>query len=150
MAPLSPLLTLVTTTFPLILATPTAHAPRQSTGLVGALFGPLTIPVGSSIQNANLTLVNFNDEVFDISSISVFGDINDGGCAEAEEEAQPAAVDTDRSVILGPADIPWTAAEVQSSEVTLINFEDEVFDVSSISIFGDINEGACAPVASKV
>lgn len=74
---------------PVALASNIQPTPSQSDGLTGALFGPLTIHAGSSINNANLTLINFADEVFDISSISIFGDINDGECEVNEDGPEP-------------------------------------------------------------
>jgi uncharacterized protein YjbI with pentapeptide repeats len=119
---------------------------RQSRS--GTLFGPLTFS-GINFSNASITLVNFNDEVFDISSISIFGDINDGGCEESTPESEAAASEQPtRTSVFGPVSMPWSAADVSNAQITLINFNDEVFDISSISVFGDINDGACpAPSA---
>jgi hypothetical protein len=118
---------------------------RQSSSGGGTLFGPITFP-GINFSNASITLVNFNDEVFDISSISIFGDINDGSgdCTEATPESDAAANEQPtRTAVLGPAQLPWSAVDVSSAQVTLINFNDEVFDISSISVFGDVNDGVC-------
>ncbi|KAF1819053.1 uncharacterized protein K489DRAFT_72645 [Dissoconium aciculare CBS 342.82] len=109
----------------------------------GTLFGPITFP-GINFSNASITLVNFNDEVFDISSISIFGDINDGGCTEATPESDAAASEQPtRTSVFGPAQLPWSAVDVSSAQITLVNFNDEVFDISSISVFGDVNDGVC-------
>jgi hypothetical protein len=118
---------------------------RQSTG---TLFGPLTFP-SFNFSNASITLVNFNDEVFDISSISVFGNINDGGCEETTPEAEEAASQQPtRTSVFGPVSMPWNVVDLRDARITLVNFNDEVFDISSISVFGDINDGSCpAPAA---
>lgn len=109
----------------------------------GILFGPITLPTTPLVSNITINLINFNDEVFDISSISVFGDINDGGCEEAEDTVPESYAG--QSVVLGPTSAPWDAALISNAQVSLINFNDEVFDVSSISIFGDISDGVCQP-----
>ncbi|KAI1841291.1 hypothetical protein JX265_005766 [Neoarthrinium moseri] len=109
----------------------------------GTLFGPVTLPTTPLISNISVSLINFNDEVFDISSISVFGDINDMGCEEAEDNAPESH--SGQNVVLGPADAPWSSALIRDVEISLINFNDEVFDISSISIFGDVNDGDCQP-----
>ncbi|KAJ8106637.1 hypothetical protein OPT61_g9405 [Boeremia exigua] len=109
---------------------------------LGTLFGPITLPP-VQISNISLTLFNFGDEVFDISSISIFGDINDGGeCNEAEDAPADPETRPGDTVVLGPAILP-AAISVTNVQVTLFNFADEVFDISSISIFGDINDGTC-------
>lgn len=122
-------------------STSTKTIQSRQVGL-GTLFGPITLP-SIQISNINLTLFNFGDEVFDISSISIFGDINDSGeCnkaadAPAEPETRPGS-----TVVLGPASVPGSIS-VTDVQVTLFNFDDEVFDISSISMFGDINDGSC-------
>ncbi|ETS75472.1 hypothetical protein PFICI_12416 [Pestalotiopsis fici W106-1] len=109
----------------------------------GILFGPITLPTAPLVSNITINLINFNDEVFDISSISVFGDINDGGCGEVEDTAPESYAG--QSVVLGPTSAAWDAALISNAQVSLINFNDEVFDISSISVFGDINDGVCQP-----
>ncbi|KAH7076389.1 hypothetical protein BKA63DRAFT_564782 [Paraphoma chrysanthemicola] len=106
------------------------------------LFGPITLP-SIEVSNIQITLFNFGDEVFDISSISVFGDINDGGDCE-ETEGGDAPPTPGSEVVLGPVLVPGSIS-VTDIEVTFFNFADEVFDISSISIFGDINDGVCPP-----
>lgn len=108
----------------------------------GTLFGPITLP-SVQISNISLTLFNFADEVFDISSISIFGDINvSGNCNEAPDAPAEPATRPDSTVVLGPVTLP-SSITVTNIEATLFNFADEVFDISSISIFGDINDGSC-------
>lgn len=78
----------------------------------------------------NVTLFSFSDKVFDISSISIFGDINDNGeCNEAADA--PAEPDTrsGSTVVLGPARVPGSIS-ITDVQVTLFNFDDEVFDIS--------------------
>jgi hypothetical protein len=122
----------------------TTVRPRETQNL---LFGPVTLPKGSSIQQLNLTLLNFNDEVFDVSSISVFGTINDGECVEGEEGEEEE--ESGKPVVLGPADTTASLLDIGSAALTVIDFNDEVFDISSISVFGDINDGVCAPPADE-
>jgi hypothetical protein len=111
----------------------------------GNLFG---------LPNINLSFTLFNDEVFDVSSISLFGDINDGSSSEAamtpESDnavgGQPAG-----SLMFGrilPWSWPWSFAE-PSTNIEVVIFNDEVFDISSISVFGDINDGS-SPEAPEV
>ncbi|KAH6621812.1 hypothetical protein C7974DRAFT_377478 [Boeremia exigua] len=109
---------------------------------LGTLFGPITLP-SVQISNISLTLFNFGDEVFDISSISIFGDINDGGaCSEAADAPAEPTTRPGQTVILGPANVPLTIS-FTNVQATLFNFQDEVFDISSISVFGDVNDGSC-------
>ncbi|KAJ4983197.1 hypothetical protein SVAN01_11297 [Stagonosporopsis vannaccii] len=110
------------------------------------LFGPITLP-SIQISNISLTLFNFGDEVFDISSISIFGDVNDGGaCNEAADAPAEAETRPGGTVVLGPANLP-VSISFTDLQVTLFNFQDEVFDISSISVFGDINDGSCPPAS---
>lgn len=110
----------------------------------GTLFGPITLPA-IQISNISLTFINFGDEVFDISSISIFGDINDGGeCNEAPDAPASPESRPSSTVVLGPVNVPASII-FSDIQVTLINFADEVFDISSISVFGDINDGSCPP-----
>ena len=112
----------------------------------GTLFGPITLP-SVAISNISLTLFNFGDEVFDISSISIFGDINDGGeCNQAEDAPADPETRPGSTVVLGPANVPGSIS-FTDVQATLFNFQDEVFDISSISVFGDINDGSCPPPA---
>jgi hypothetical protein len=143
------LLTLLTATttlaFPSARRSSSALTTRQAT--TGTLFGPLTFP-DINFSNASITLINFNDEVFDISSISIFGDINDGGCEESTPESE--AVESQqptRTSVFGPVSMPWNVVDIRDSRITLVNFNDEVFDISSISVFGNINDGACPAAA---
>ncbi|KAH7069330.1 hypothetical protein FB567DRAFT_614872 [Paraphoma chrysanthemicola] len=108
----------------------------------GTLFGPITLP-SIQVSNISITLFNFGDEVFDISSISIFGDINDAGECE-QTGAGDAPPPPGSEVVLGPIVMPGSIS-VSNIAVTFFNFADEVFDISSISIFGDINDGVCPP-----
>ena len=113
---------------------------------LNTLFGPITLP-SVQISNINITLFNFGDEVFDISSISIFGDINDNGdCSEAADAPAQPETRPGGTVVLGPASIP-ASINITDIQVSLFNFQDEVFDISSISLFGDVNDGSC-PAAS--
>jgi hypothetical protein len=103
----------------------------------------ITLPRAPLVSNITINLINFNDEDFDISRISVFGDTNDGECEEVEDTALESYAG--QSVVLGPAGAPWDAALISNAQVSLINFNDEVFDISSISVFGDINDDVCEP-----
>ncbi|KAH6719685.1 hypothetical protein BKA61DRAFT_667606 [Leptodontidium sp. MPI-SDFR-AT-0119] len=63
------------------------HIKRQSSGL---LFDILNLPIaGISIREINISLITFQDEVFDISNILIFGTVNDGSvnCTSPEPEA---------------------------------------------------------------
>ncbi|KAL0572819.1 hypothetical protein V5O48_009147 [Marasmius crinis-equi] len=142
------LLPCLVATLPLLAsAAPSIHVDARQTGggLFDILFGPFTFPRNANISNANIRLINFGDEVFDISSISIFGDINDGGCEENENETIQEAAENGQQVVLGPASVPVDPSQIQNSQIELINFADEVFDISSITIFGDVNDGTCAP-----
>ena len=124
-------------------ALPSSPTRIQSRQLdLGTLFGPITLP-SVQISNISLTLFNFGDEVFDISSISIFGDINDAGaCNEAADAPAPPETRPGGTVVLGPANVP-ASISITDVQVTLFNFQDEVLDISSISVFGDINDGTC-------
>ncbi|XP_014561953.1 hypothetical protein COCVIDRAFT_85246 [Bipolaris victoriae FI3] len=109
---------------------------------LGTLFGPFTLPQ-VPLSNVALTLVNAQDEVFDISSISIFGDINDGNnCTELPDAPATAANHQGQTVVFGPVNTSGMAS-ITNISLTLINFQDEVVDISSISVFGDINDGSC-------
>lgn len=131
----------------LALASPSASKALDTRQFnLGTLFGPITLP-NIQISNINLTLFNFGDEVFDISSISIFGDINDSGdCSEAEDSPAQPETRPGGTVVLGPAVLP-AGISITDIQATLINFQDEVFDISSISLFGDINDGGCPAAA---
>ncbi|EMD87603.1 hypothetical protein COCC4DRAFT_22306 [Bipolaris maydis ATCC 48331] len=106
---------------------------------LGTLFGPFTLPQ-VPLSNVALTLVNAQDEVFDVSSISIFGDINDGNnCTELSDSPATAANRQGQTVVFGPVNTSGMAS-ITNISLTMINFQDEVFDVSSISVFGDIND----------
>ena len=102
----------------------------------------------------NLSFTLFNDEVFDISSISFFGDINDGSSSEAATTPEPSntavGAQPPGSLMFGqiPWSWPWPVAE-PSTNIEVVVFNDEVFDISSISVFGDINDGS-SPEAPEV
>ncbi|KAF2026024.1 hypothetical protein EK21DRAFT_116224 [Setomelanomma holmii] len=68
------------------------------------LFGPITLP-RTHISNISITFFDFGDEIFDISSISVFGDINDlGDYTQMEKDAEMPPGGS--QVVLGPALMP--------------------------------------------
>ncbi|KAL5326631.1 hypothetical protein ACEPPN_004318 [Leptodophora sp. 'Broadleaf-Isolate-01'] len=104
------------------------HIKRQSSGL---LFDILNLPIaGISIREINISLITFQDEVFDISNISIFGTVNDGSvnCTSPEPEAGD-------EVLVGPARVEQSVVfNVDTITVSLITFGDEVFDISNISI----------------
>lgn len=101
-----------------------------------SLLGPVNLGVPSTqIDSISISLITFADEVFDISGISIFGNVNDGSMnCTAETEAADAAV-------LGPVTLPAEGA--REINLSLITFGDEVFDISNIAIFGDVNDGGC-------
>jgi hypothetical protein len=114
----------------------------------GTLFRFPTFP------RINLSFTLFNDEVFDISSISFFGDINDGSSSEAAttpESDTAAGVQLPGSSMFGqiPWSWPWPLAE-PSTNIEVVVFNDEVFDISSISVFGNINDGASPEAEAEV
>jgi len=113
---------------------------------LGTLFGPFTLPQ-VPLSNVALTLVNAQDEVFDISSMSIFGDINDSNnCTQVPDAPATAANHQGQIVVFGPVNTSGMAS-ITNMSITLINFQDEVFDISSISVFGDINDGSCTAQA---
>ncbi|KAF6823690.1 hypothetical protein CMUS01_10575 [Colletotrichum musicola] len=101
-----------------------------------SLLGPVNLGLPSTqIDSINISLVTVTDEVFDISGISIFGNVNDGSMnCTAEAEASDAAV-------LGPVALP--AGGTRRINLSLITFGDEVFDISNIAIFGDVSDGGC-------
>lgn len=101
-----------------------------------ALLGPVDLPtIPSNISNITVNIITFQDEIFDISSISVFGNINDGTNCSAETDNDEAD-----SAILGPVILPSTTGNIRDISINVLTFGDEIFDISSISIFGDIND----------
>ncbi|EKD19158.1 uncharacterized protein L3040_007269 [Drepanopeziza brunnea f. sp. 'multigermtubi'] len=109
---------------------------RQSPGTLSDILG---LPISTlNIRETNLTLATFNDEVIDISNISLFGTVNDGSF-NCTPEAIVRARAVDRSVTS-----PATATvNIGSLTITLLTFGDEVIDISGISIFGDVNDNGC-------
>ncbi|KAI9050173.1 hypothetical protein LZ554_006314 [Drepanopeziza brunnea f. sp. 'monogermtubi'] len=109
---------------------------RQSPG---TLFDILGLPILTlNIQQTNLSLVTFNDEVLDLSNISLFGTVNDGSF-NCTPEAVVRARAVDRSVT-SPA---GATINLGSLTISLLTFSDEVIDISGISIFGDVNDNGC-------
>lgn len=112
----------------------------------GTLLGPITLP-SIQVSNISISLFNFGDEVFDISSISIFGDINDSGqCNQAADAPAQPETRPGGTVVLGPANLPGSIS-FTNVQISLFNFQDEIFDISSISVFGNINDGSCPAVS---
>ncbi|KAH9216577.1 hypothetical protein DL95DRAFT_460165 [Leptodontidium sp. 2 PMI_412] len=92
-------------------------------------WSPIRHPQPSN-REINISLITFQDEVFDISNISIFGTVNDGSvnCTSPEPEAGD-------EVLVGPARVEQSVVvNVDTITVSLITFGDEVFDISNISI----------------
>ncbi|EUC43860.1 hypothetical protein COCMIDRAFT_38215 [Bipolaris oryzae ATCC 44560] len=110
------------------------------------LFGPLTQPQ-VPLSNVALTLLNAQDEVFDISSTSIFGSLNDGNnCTELLDAPATATGHKGQTVVFGPVNTP-AIASITNISLTMIKFQDGVFNISSVSLFGEINDGSCTAQA---
>ena len=68
------------------------------TSAANLLFGPLTL--SPNLQISNINIINFQDEVLDISSISIFGNVNDGGACEQSSPQE--ARQSGNPLVLGP------------------------------------------------
>lgn len=105
---------------------------RRQQNLNSAAQGQVDAPPSGN-TSASASPVNFQDEVIDISSISIFGDVNDGG-SNCTAEVEPGN------------DAPLESAAASDTSTTSsqgVTFGDEVVDISGISVFGDVNDVGC-------
>ncbi|KAJ0156891.1 hypothetical protein CTA2_12743 [Colletotrichum tanaceti] len=120
---------------------------REIGGVVGSspsrrqasnwILGPINLGISTGqIGSISISLVTFSDEVIDISGISIFGNVNDGGSVNCTAES-----DTGNGALVGPVPIP--AEGSRQISLSLVTFADEVIDFSNVSVFGDVNDAGC-------
>ncbi|TQN65963.1 hypothetical protein CSHISOI_09459 [Colletotrichum shisoi] len=99
-------------------------------------LGPIHLGIPTSqIASISVSLITFSDEVFDISGISIFGNVNDGSVNCTAESG------TGSDALVGPVPIPGEGS--RQINLSLITFADEVVDFSNVAVFGDVNDVGC-------